>query len=55
MYMFFFINKGFLITLAITGVQVLSIPVLLLACLWLTESEQATPVDSINDVVGSSM
>ena len=36
-------------------VQVLSIPVLLLACsqLWLTESEQATPVDSIKNVVWS--
>ncbi len=47
-------------------VQVLSIPVLLLTCshnsgilntctqLWLIESEQATPVDSIKDVVRSS-
>ena len=48
-------------------VQVLSIPVLLLTCsnntgilntctwLWLTESEQVTPMDSIKDIVWSSM
>ena len=38
-------------------VLVLSIPVLLLACtrLWLTESEQTNPVDSIKNVVRSSV
>ena len=58
-----FLITFFLVALIYTHnqLQVLSIPVLLLiysqdcTWLWLTESEQATAVDSIKDIVRSSV